>query len=86
MFQVSHPPTTSTTRIVLALAAAAALAIGPVASATASPAPETTHVSQAGWQQIVTELAAEARGTSSLAARRMLHSELTIVLHSHRDW
>ncbi|MEO6999947.1 MAG: hypothetical protein ABI112_17870 [Terracoccus sp.] len=27
-----------------------------------------------------------ARSKSSLAARRMLHSELTIVLHSHRDW
>lgn len=83
MFQVSRQPTT---RIVLALAAAATLGAGPFASANASPAPEPTHVSLVGWQQTAHELAAEARSTSSLASRRMLHSELAIVMHSQRDW
>ena len=91
MFQVSRPSTTSTTRLVLALAAAAALAAGPVASATASPVPEpstnqTIQPNQGGWQDIMTEIAAQARSTSSLAVKQMLHSELTFVMHNHRDW
>ncbi|MEP7331816.1 MAG: hypothetical protein ABI692_06975 [Terracoccus sp.] len=91
MFQASRPSPTSTTRMVLALAAAAALAAVPVASATASPVPEpsthqTVQPTQSGWQDIMTEIAAQARSTSSFAVRQMLHSELTIVMHSHRDW
>ena len=91
MFQVSRPSTTSTTRLVLALAAAAALAAGPVASATASPVPEpsthqTIQSNRGAWPDIMTELAAQARSTSSLAVKQMLHSELTFVKHNHRDW
>ena len=91
MFQVSRPSTTSTTRLVLALAAAAALAAGPVASATASPVPEpsthqTIQPNQGGWPDIMTEIAAQARSTSSLAVRQLLHSELTFVMHNHHDW
>ncbi|MEO7059261.1 MAG: hypothetical protein ABI083_06065 [Lapillicoccus sp.] len=98
MFQVNRPPAaTSTTRIVLALATAAALIAGPVASATARPVPEpsitsaisatsATSANAAGWQELMTELVTEARSTTSLAGRRMLHNELTIVMHSHHDW
>lgn len=89
MFQVSHPSaTTSTTRILLALVTTTALAAGPVASATASPEPEPsgTQTTQISWQETANELAAQARSTTSLVARRMLHTELTIVMHSHRDW
>ena len=32
------------------------------------------------------EIAAQARSTSSLAVKQMLHSELTFVMHNHRDW
>ena len=35
---------------------------------------------------IMTEIAAQARSTSSLAVRQLLHSELTFVMHNHRDW
>ena len=85
-----HPtrPSPSATRMVLTLAAAAALSAGPVVTAAASrvPDPSTVQTTQIGWQTTVTGLAAEARSTSSLAARRMLHSELTIIMHSHRAW
>lgn len=84
MFQVTRPSATaSTVRIVLTLATAGALAAGPVASATAMRVPEPS-TTQIGWQSTASDLATEARSASSLAARRMLHSELTMVLHSHR--
>ncbi len=92
MLQSSRPSaTTSSARMFLALAAAAALAAVPVASATASPVPEpstnqTIQPNQSGWQDIMTELATQARSTNSLAVRQMLHSELTFVMHNHRDW
>ncbi len=91
MFQVTRPSTPSTTRMVLALAAASALGVGPIASATASPVPDPSTnqpipSDQIAWQDTMVDLAAQARSTSSLAGRRMLHSELTIVMHSHRNW
>lgn len=89
MFQVSHTnATTVTTRLVLALAAAAALSAAPVGSATASrmPDPSADRAVLVGWQDTVHDIAAEARSTTSLAGHRMLHAELTIVLHSHRVW
>lgn len=90
MLQVTT--TTHAARFVLALTVA--LAVGPVTTATASPVSEpsttsstsSTGLAMAGWQDAVTELAAQARSTSSLAARRMLRNELTMVMHSHRDW
>lgn len=88
MFQVSRTiATTSTTRIALALAAATALSAGAVGSATASPVPDppVAHTSQVAWQDTLNEIAAEARNTNSLARRRMLHAEWTIVMHTHHD-
>ena len=47
---------------------------------------QTIQPNQGGWPDIMTEIAAQARSTSSLAVKQMLHSELTFVMHNHHDW
>lgn len=93
MFQVTRTATRTPSRSIasmgLAFAAAAAVVAGPVASATARPLPEPLprHTIQVvAWQQTMNELAALARAERSLAGRRLLQTEMTIVAHRHQDW